>query len=244
MGVYERRRGIAEVTADLDAKAYDDLRFKLMLVLVRDRRAMQGRIRSVRFMREYGQLPEDLGAVTLSRMSAEEHLALAEGIGIKPKPAGAKSDIYLNDVGFRIQALSLHPAVVADGLTLEGLMAVCRRAGASADGVEACLRAFWSEKGAGGLNAETELGAAGAPFSAEKESWTRVVSYLLFTGGEQGDSMFAADGLLDYTDPMNTETWATLGKEEAVDALWTRLRIRAEGGRFETARFAIWAPAR
>lgn len=226
-----------------NTKAYDDLRLKLMLVLVRDRRAMQGRVRSVRFMREYGELPEDLGAMTLSRMSEAEHAALAEGIGIKPTPAAAKCDIYLNDIGYRIQALSLHPTIVAEGLTLEGLRTVCSRAGVPADGVEACLRAYWHERDAGQPGGGFPLCAEASPFREEKESWTRLLSYLLFTGHEQGDSLFAAEGLLDYTDPMNTETWAILGKEEAVDALWERLRIRADGDRFETARFAIWAPA-
>lgn len=223
-------------------KAYDDLRFKLMLVLVRDRRAMQGRIRSVRFMREYGELPDHLGAITLSGMSEADHAALAETIGIRPKPAAAKCDIYLNDIGYRIEALSLHPTVAAEGLTVEGLRSACSRAGVSADGLIDSLRTYWRNRDAGMRSEGCRLCAADSPFREEKGNWSRVVNYLLFTGGEQGDSLFVAEGLLDYTDPMNTETWATLGKEEAVELLWDRLRISGEGDGFETARFRIWAP--
>jgi len=61
---------------EMDAgKMKDDLKLKLMLVLVRDRRAMQGRLRSVRFMREYGALPDQLGAITLRNMSDDERAA-------------------------------------------------------------------------------------------------------------------------------------------------------------------------
>jgi hypothetical protein len=228
---------------DMDTKARDDLKLKLMLVLVRDRRAMQGRIRSVRFMREYGALPESLGAMTLRGMSDEEHSRLAAGIGIRGKPAGAKCDLFLNDVGYRIQALALHPTLVADGIGVDGMRAVCRKTGVEADGLTEAFRAYWDKRLTGELPDGMPVGGEKSPFGGVKDRLCRVISYLLFAGDEQGnDAMFAADGLIDYTDPMDTETWATLGKEEAVDALWGRLRIGAAGDDWESARFRLWAP--
>jgi len=232
---------------EMDAgKMKDDLKLKLMLVLVRDRRAMQGRLRSVRFMREYGALPDQLGAITLRNMSDDERAALAAGIGIRNKPAGAKSDLYLNDVGYRIQALALHPTEVADGLGMDGLRAVCRKAGVGAEQAEEVVDAFreyWRRRQAGELPDGMPVDGEGSPLRRVEDRLRRVVSYLLFTGDEEGnDSPFAADGLIDYTDPTDTETWATLGKDEAVDALWGRLTVSADGDSWETARFSLRAP--
>lgn len=227
----------------MGTKAQDDLKLKLMLVLVRDRRAMQGRIRSVRFMREYGELPDTLGAITLRGMSDAEHGALAAGIGIRGKPAGAKCDLYLNDVGYRIEALALHPTLVAEDLRMDGLRAVCRRLGMAVDGLERAFRSYWEKRLAGGLPDDLPVGRDDSPFRAEKESLCRVVSYLLFTGDEQGnDAVFAADGLLDYGDPLDTETWAILGKREAAEALWDRLCVSAAGEDWAAARFRLLAP--
>lgn len=227
--------------ANVGDREHDDLLLKLMLVLVRDRRAMQGRIHSVRFMREYGTLPEDLGAITLGGMSDAEQADLAAAIGIGRTPEAAKCHLYLNDVGYRIEPLSVHPTVVTDRLTAAGLRAVCRKLGLPEEELEEGLRTCWArrQEDGGGLR----FAATGSPFR-ENGSWRRVVSYLLFTGNEQGeDSLFAADGLLDYGNPTDTETWAILGKEEAVDALWPRLRIKADGGGdFDSACFRIWAP--
>src|SRR5690606_20828068 len=152
---------------EMDAgKMKDDLKLKLMLVLVRDRRAMQGRLRSVRFMREYGALPDQLGAITLRNMSDDERAALAAGIGIRSKPAGAKSDLYLNDVGYRIQALALHPTEVADGLGMDGLRAVCRKAGVGAEQAEEVVDAFreyWRRRQAGELPDGMPVDGEGSP---------------------------------------------------------------------------------
>lgn len=228
-------------------KAQDDLRLKLMLVLVRDRRAMQGRISSVRFVREYGELPEDLGAITLGGMSEAEQAALAADIGIRNKPATARCDLYLNDIGYRIEALGLHPTVVAEHLTAAGLRTICGKLGLSGDAMcdqlEACLKAVLTGREAGEETEGVRLCESDAP--DDKEPWLRVISYLLFVGNEQGeDALFAAEGLLDYANPLDTETWAILGKEEAMESLWPRLRIgvHGDGADLATARFRIWAP--
>lgn len=227
----------------MEKKIQDDLKLKLMLVLVRDRRAMQGRIRSVRFMREYGELPEDLGAIKLSGMSRAEHADLAARIGIKPKTANAKSDIYLNDIGYRIEALGQHPTLVAEGLTADGLGEICRKAGVAAEPIHEAFDRYWRRRQGGELEEEVVADAEDSPFHDVMESLLPVVSYLLFTGNEQGaDSMFAADGLLDYQNPMDTETWAILDKDEAVQQLRDRLRISAEGDSHQSARYRIWSP--
>lgn len=235
----------------MGGKEQDDLRLKLMLVLVRDRQAMQGRVRSVRFVREYDRLPDELGAITLGGMSEQEQATLAADIGIRNRPAKARCDLYLNEIGYRIEALGRYPTDVAKGLTATGLQAICGKLGMSGDALCGQLQTCLQTGQAGGGRGE---GAAGIRLCEmnlspdDQDHWQRVISYLLFTGNEEGDdAMFAAEGLLDYANPLDTETWAIMGKEETVEALWPRLRIGIDGegdghADLNSTSFRIWAP--
>lgn len=236
----------------MGGKEQDDLRLKLMLVLVRDRQAMQGRIRSVRFVREYDRLPDELGAIALGRMTDGQQAALASAIGIRNRPAKARCDLYLNDIGYRIEALGRYPTFVANGLTAAGLRAICAKLDIPGDALccqlQACLHTGLAAGGAGA----TETGETGTRLCEwhlspdDRQYWQRVISYLLFAGNEEGeDAVFAADGVLDYANPLDTESWAIVGKEEAVEALWPRLRIGIDGDGAadgDKTCFRIWAP--
>ncbi|OUM94192.1 MAG: hypothetical protein A9Z00_00800 [Thermobacillus sp. ZCTH02-B1] len=149
------------------------LLLKLMLVLARDRRAMQGRIQTTGFVREYGELPPDLGVMTLGRLGDDEIAALAESVGIRPAPAGAKCDIFMNGYGYRIESLAAYPPVIIDDVEPDGLAAACRLAGIPADRLgerlEACRQA--AERRSTRAPVRTETGAIpGAIGPAPSES--------------------------------------------------------------------------
>ncbi|MCM3634866.1 hypothetical protein [Paenibacillus camelliae] len=45
---------------------------KLMLVLMRDRKAKQGQVRSVGYIREYGEMPDEIGVYSLGQLTDEQ----------------------------------------------------------------------------------------------------------------------------------------------------------------------------
>jgi hypothetical protein len=253
------------------------LLLKLMLVLARDRRAMQGRIQTTGFVREYGELPPDMGVATLSRLSDGEIAALAESVGIRPAPAGAKCDIFMNGMGYRIESLAAHPPVIVPDVEPDGLAAACRLAGIASDRLnerlEACrrLQEVLSGSQAGPVSSVPQTGqpagaavgsgadgsVAGAadagefriadpasPLKDDREWLSPLLEYFWFTGSEHGRSHFPADYLLDYDDPLNMNTWRTLDKRHALEAVWDRLAIRVaaverEGAIRETVRIRV-----
>lgn len=208
----------------MEAKDQSDTLFKLMLVLVRDRKAMQGRIRSVGYTREYGELPPDLGVYTLSNLQADEIRALADRINMrKMKPLGAKSDIYLNDVGYVIYNLTHEPPVIMDGVTRDGMEAVCQQAGAAIEELDACISEYQRLRADGTIGEEVANTDLQSPFRSRRELLEPIIRYYLFEGSESGMSMFPAECAIDYVDPLNTNTWSVYEPEEMMDLIWDRL---------------------
>jgi len=240
------------------------LLLKLMLVLARDRRAMQGRIQTTGFVREYGELPPDLGVATLGRLGDIEIAALAESVGIRPAPAGAKCDIFMNGMGYRIESLTAYPPEIVRDAEPDGLAKACRLAGVPADGLMDRLAACrkLAERRARTVGPETNGAHAGqsggisldagefriadpdSPLKDDREWLAPLIEYFWFTGTEHGKSNFPADYLLDYDDPLNMNTWRTFDKRYAVEAVWERLAIRIapaerEGSTREAVRIRV-----
>jgi len=196
---------------------------KLMLVLARDLQAMQGRVRSVRFIREYAAAPENLGVYTLSQMNEAELLALAESVGIKKTPSHAKSDVYLNDLGYSLQSFAAYPPVLIDGATRADFAAVCERLHLAIEPFDEIVHTYWTLREGGIIGEEVGNSDPLSPFRAHKELFLPALSYFLFTGTAKGPSHFPADCVLDFTEPCNMNTWITYEKDEAIELLWDRL---------------------
>lgn len=215
------------------------LLLKLMLVLARDRRAMQGRIQNVGYVREYGVLPEDMGVATLSRLGDEEIAALADSVGIRRAPAGAKSDIFLNGMGYRIHSLAASPPVIVEDVEPAGLAEACRLAGVPADRLderlEACRRLREVSPGQG----EFRIADPDSPLKDDREWLAPLLEYFWFTGSERGKSNFPADYLLDYDDPLNMNTWRTFDKQYALESVWPRLAFRIAADEREAVRIYV-----
>lgn len=209
----------------MNTKEKNELLLKLMLVLVRDRQAMQGRIRSVGYTREYGELPSDMGVFTLSKMQEDEIVALADSIGIrKIRPVGAKSDIYLNDVGYAICNLTQDQPVFVDGLTRGQLSSVCGMVNVSMEHLDKCMDEYWRLRTKGVIGEHFSFNDPTSPITRKDREWLApILSYLIFEGAESGPSLFPAECLFDYTDPLNTETWSIYEPDETIDHIWDKL---------------------
>lgn len=193
----------------MDITEKNELLMKLMLVLVRDRRAMQGMIKNAGWIREYGRLPEDMGVYTLSRLTEEDIAALAKSIGIRKAPAHAKSDIFLNEAGYVLRTFSLHPTTLIRDASRMELEQVCGRIHLP-------------------INRLDELAGRPESYQEYKDVLFPLLEYYLFTGSEQGDSLFPADGLIDYTDPLNTNTWRSFDRAGALEYIWDHLMVSVQ----------------
>jgi hypothetical protein len=213
----------------MDPMEKNEYLLKLMLVLVRDRKAMQGRIRSVGYFREFGALPDDMGVYTLSRLNDDEIVSLAESVGIGKRPANAKSDIYLNDLGYSFQFSAAAPLVLLPGVAREELHSVCRRVNVPVQRFDERIEEFWKLRMNAGIGEEVRISELPPQFQDLQEWLYPVLEFFLFTGTEKGESPFPADYVFEYADPLNTNTWAIYDKKQTMELLRDQLWMRAKG---------------
>lgn len=191
---------------------------KLMLVLMRDRQARQAQVRSVAYVREYGELPEDLGVHSLGNKSNEELLALAEPVGIKKRPAAGKCDVYMNELGYVFVA-SQHPTMLINGAELQELTALAEQLGLSKLTELLADTASVTEHEA--ALAQLKLSVNDKALASEwKQQWTKLISYWWCKGSASAPSRFPAELVLCFSDPLNMNTWDIYEPDAYIESVW------------------------
>lgn len=178
----------------------EELRLKLMLTLARDRQAMQGRVRSVGFIREYLTLPLELGAQTLSQMHEQELEALANLASIKPKTKAAAFHFYLNDTRYHLLHIVNNRIVVLNSVTVEQWTTYEKHA---------LMPALLPAVKAGITNGSIALA------SLPKEQVVALLNYIWFVGSEDGPAIHQAEGLFMFKEACDMNSWTILDKQQA-----------------------------
>lgn len=191
---------------------------KLMLVLMRDRRARQGQVRSIGYTREYGELPDNLGVATLAQLSNEELFALAEQIGVKKRPATGKSDIYMNDLGYMLVSAT-QAVILLERTDLNKLIALAEQLRASElmdiiANIKIELKSSYNE-GEIIKNALSDL----TQFTDYREQWIKLLGFILCNGVEPSVCRFPAELVLRYGDPLNMNSWNIFAPDAFITAI-------------------------
>lgn len=182
-------------------KKTDELLLKLMLTLARDRQAMQGRVRSVGFIREYLTLPQHLGVHTLSHMSEQQIEELAASVSVKVKSDAAHFHFYLNDSRYYLLQVVDNRIPLKTSMTEKSWVMYEEQAG-----VKYGTLAFSS-------NAKEQI----IPLSKLDSGYMNaLLSYMLFQGTEHGPSMHQAEGLFIFEEALNMNSWTVMTKEQAI----------------------------
>ena len=198
---------------------------KLMLVLMRDRRARQGQVRSVGYTREYGELPDELGVGTLAQLSNEELLALAEQIGIKNRPAAGKSDIYMNDLGYMLLSTKQSLAIV-DNLGLQELAKLAEQVGTIelVEPIKGLIVYGQAQAGDEPLKGRvTDY----SQFTTYRDQWHKLLTHMLCNGA--ATCLFPAELVLRYADPTNMNSWDIYEPNDFISKNWEDLSATLSG---------------
>ncbi|GIP17538.1 hypothetical protein J40TS1_31800 [Paenibacillus montaniterrae] len=201
---------------------------KLMLVLMRDRKARQAQVRSVGYLREYGELPEDMGVNTLGKLTDEALQALAEQIGMKKRPAGGKSDIYMNDLGYVLVSTEAVTSLM-ENADEQDLLELADHLQLSRSIVAPTLERL-REKQAAQSTSElvVSLASADGAFQSEQKQWAKLISYWWCNGSANAPSKFPAELVLSYADPLNMNTWDIVEPDAYLDSRWERLQLKLD----------------
>lgn len=194
---------------------------KLMLVLMRDRKAKQGQVRSVGYIREYGEMPDEMGVYSLGQLSDEQIIALSEELGVKKRPAVGKSDIYMNDLGYAL-AWSEASIVLVDQAGIEDLIALAQKLQLSEEIVHKVVD--WHQQ-----QAENSVvlarQTANPPFNEHRKEWEKLIAYWFSQGTANELSRFPADYVLSFEEALNMNTWEIYEPERYVELVWEHIQF-------------------
>lgn len=194
---------------------------KLMLVLMRDRKAKQGQVRSVGYIREYGEMPDEMGVYTLGQLSDEQLITLAEELGVKKRPAVGKSDIYMNDLGYAL-VWSQGSAVLIDQVAVNEIVSLAQKLNVSPENVDKAMA--WHQQQVEN-NATVWASEAASPYREHRIVWEKLIAYLFCQGTANEVSRFPAEYVLSYDDALNMNTWEIYEPERYVAQMWEKIQF-------------------
>ena len=195
----------------------EELKIKLMLTLARDRMAMQGRVRSVGFIKEYKTLPDDLGVHTLSQYNEEEITRLAEAVSIKPKPEHTKFHLYLNDIRYRLSMMGIHQDTIIDKYSRKSFEQLSQHCSFSLSHIDYLIDNLLKQPRDENAPLRYSIKELNAHYPDAIAALEAAISYVRFIGDENGPAIHQAEGLFRFEDALNMNTWSLLTKKQAVD---------------------------
>ena len=159
---------------------------------------------------EYGKLPLN---ISLGNLSDEQLLALANSLGIDKAGVFDKADVYVNNVPYSIKSLQTAPPALVNHTARDGWERVCSKVGCSIDELDSIISDYWSYRKSDIIKEEVFNSDVCSPFASHKEYLLPLLNYFLFKGTGSRDSNHPASYILDFTNPLNPNTWNVFGNE-------------------------------
>ena len=185
---------------------YDEMRAKLHLIELRDAGktiVINGKTVIIQTVKNNGIECLSLPAGTLlSTMSDSQIESLAKRVGAFKSPAGSKADVYVNGLGISVKShRGANPAFL-NHTHRAGFLKVCNRIGVSIKKLDEIIRDYWVKRKTGIIGEDVKNSDPNSPFKDHLDYLKPIMNYFLFKGTAQKDSLYPADYILDFTNPL------------------------------------------
>lgn len=213
----------------------DEIIFKLLLTKIRDNNAslFGEEIQSVGFLgQEYDSLKPDFNIFSLKYYSDDDLQRIASSIGMTKAPSGAKSDVYINNIGVSLKSLSASPAALVNHTSRPGFEFACNYTNTSINTLDKIIDEYWKLRENGIITEDTRISDPNCPFLNYKNYLKPILEYFLFIGTGSKVSNAKASYLIEFSDPFDINTCKKLTPSDAVDTVWPKLifSLRAKKG--------------
>lgn len=154
---------------------------------------------------------------------------------ITKAPSHSKRDVIINEVSYSLKSTRAAPAAIVNHTTREKWIRVCRSLGLSVSLLDEMVDEYWNLRLSNKIGEDIWVSDRRCPFSnteQRKNYMRKLINYFLFKGTGTKDNKYPAEKLLEIAYPRNTNTWVVLGKDDAFDNLWPRIKfsLRASKG--------------
>ena len=213
---------------------YDEMRAKLHLIELRDAGktiVINGKTVIIQTVKNNGIECLSLPAGTLlSTMSDSQIESLAKRVGAFKSPAGSKADVYVNGLGISVKShRGANPAFL-NHTHRSGFLKVCNRIGVSIKKLDEIIRDYWVKRKTGIIGEDVKNSDPNSPFKDHLDYLKPIMNYFLFKGTAQKDSLYPADYILDFTNPLQELDWK-FSKDEYLEDNWNHIifSVRSKG---------------
>lgn len=213
---------------------YDEMRAKLHLIELRDKGKsviIGGKSVVVKTVKNDGVECKSLPAGTdLTKLNDSQVELLAISVGAFKAPAGSKADVYVNGLGISVKSHRGAPPAFLNHTHRAGLLKVCKRVGVSIDELDKIIKDYWNKRKAGIIKEDVKNTDTNSPFKDHIDYLRPLLNYFLFKGTAQKDSLYPADYILDFENPLKEENWK-FSKDEYLDDNWDHIifSVRSKG---------------
>lgn len=207
----------------MNAGERNEILVKMRLVQLRDSnndKSVLKKITSVGFGgNEYGKLPAGTNLAAMSDIQIE---SLAKSIGINKAGRFDKADVYIDNVPYSIKSLQTAPPALVNHTARDGWERVCSAIGCTIDKLDTIVKEYWELRKSNKIKEDIPNNEPNSPFKNEKDYMLPILNYFLFKGTGSRDSKHPADCILDFTDPLDINTWNVYG-DDYLDSHWDNL---------------------
>lgn len=213
----------------------DELIFKFVLISLRDRNQtlFNVPVNSVGFLdTEYKSLPENIELNNIIQLNDIDLLALSSIVGISKAPSGAKSDVYINGKGVSLKSLSAAPSALVNHTSRPGFEFACINSDSKIEELDKIIDKYWELRMAGIIKEDVKNTDLNCPFLSHKEYMRPIIEYFLFKGTGSKICDTQAQYIIEFSNPLDSNTYKKLLPLDAVDAVWPKLifSLRAKKG--------------
>lgn len=223
----------------------DEILVKLRLIELRDEGAeltILGKkqiVKNVGFgkgflYREYNSLPSGTDLKMVQRRANMDMISAMEELGsvcgIKKAGTRDKADVFINGKGFSVKSLQASPPALVNHTPRKGWCRIADELGIDISSLDQLVDEYWEKRERGIITEDVRNENPQSPFRNHKEILRPYLEYFLFKGTGSGDSKNPAEGMLEFHDPLNVNTWS-FTKDGYLDKVWPNLifSIRNKG---------------
>lgn len=213
---------------------YDEMRAKLHLIELRDAGktvVINGEEVVVKSVQNNGIECSSLPAgIVLSELSNIQIESLAKKVNAFKAPAGSKADVYLNGHGISVKSHRGAPPAFLNHTHRAGLLRVCERIGENINGLDEIIQDYWTKRMEGIIGEDIKNSDPNSPFREHLAYLKPIMNYFIFRGTAQKESLYPADYVLDFTNPLQESEWR-FSKDEYLDDNWEYIifSVRSKG---------------
>lgn len=213
----------------------NEILLKLKLIDLRDKKALKIRgvlLNSVGFGGiEYQKFPNRTDLNSLIYYDYYKLKTFAEPLGISKSGGRSKSDVYINGIGYSVKYMSGAPPAIINHTPRPGFETACNHSNVDIKNLDDIISEYWELRESKKIGEDIGNSNDISPFKNHKDYLRDILNYFLFDGSGIGLANHRAEYILDYGNPLDTNTWKVYSKDNFIDIFWDRMifSIRSKG---------------